>query len=279
MLLERIVIGVDLTEPSIRAATWVARKFAPDAHIVLLHCLNPLLVKRGAAAERQVAERRLTDLASKIGRVRSSFRIRIGDPARCLADLAAELDADLIAVGSHENHPDRLPALGSTAERLVRCSPVPVLLCSGARSSAPRSVLLPLDSVEVTTELADWTDALAERFDAELALVHIESSARDAHLTSSAISGDRPRASTIPWSRIARTRPPHRVFVDAVLGDRADAVLAESKRFGTDLVLLQASEGDDTIGPANSVTRVLRGSDCPVLVIPSVDNSLLMPTR
>ena len=279
MQLDRVVIGVDLTEPSIHAAKWVARQFSPDATIVLLHCLNPLLVERRAADEREVAERTLADLARKIGTRRSSFRIRIGDPARCLADLAAELDADLIAVGSHEEHPDRLPALGSTAERLVRCSPVPVLLCSGAHSGAPRSVLLPLDSVEVTTELADWTGALAERFDAQLALVHVESSARDTHLTSPSVSGPGARVSTTPWSRVARARPAHRVFVDAVVGDRADAVLAESKRFGTELVLLQAPDDDDTAGPANPVSRVLRSSECPVLVIPSVDNSRLMPTR
>ena len=54
----------------------------------------------------------------------------------CAQACTADVDADLIAVGTHEEHPDRLPALGTTAERLVRCSPVPVLLCSASPTGA-----------------------------------------------------------------------------------------------------------------------------------------------
>jgi nucleotide-binding universal stress UspA family protein len=271
MQLARVVIGVDLTEASNRAARWVANRFAPDAEMVLLHCLDPMLLQRQSAEARDAADVMLRELAHDVGRKRSSYRIRIGDPARCLADLAAEVDADLVAVGAHEEHPSRLPALGTTAERLVRCSPVPVLLCATTPAGAPRSVLLPLESVDVNTELADWTGALAERFDAQLTLVHVEPTDRERRLTSSG-------ARTTPWSRVARQRPPHRVFVDAVLGDSAEAVLAESKRFGTELVLLQAPEDSDTQRD-NPTSRVLREAECPVLVVPSADNIRLMDTR
>ena len=279
MQLDRVVIGVDLTNPSTRAAQWVARKFAADAEIVLLHCLNPMLVERRVPDARAAAERALAALSSEIGRKRSSFRIRVGDPARSLADLAAEVDADLIAVGSHEEHPDRLPTLGSTAERLVRCSPVPVLLCSAAPMGTPRSVLLPLDSVDVATELAEWTGELAQRFDAQLALVHVESTNEDDHLTSPRAPNRVFGMPTTPWTRVARERPAHRVFVDAVLGNQADVILFESKRFGSDLVLLQAPENSETPDRVDPVTRVLRRAECPVLVIPSVENTRLMPTR
>ena len=85
MQLERIVIGVDLTEASTRAATWVANRFAPDAEIVLLHCLNPLLLHRQSTEARDAADSVLRTLAGDVGAKRSSYRIRIGDPARCLA--------------------------------------------------------------------------------------------------------------------------------------------------------------------------------------------------
>jgi hypothetical protein len=88
----------------------------------------------------------------------------------------------------------------------------------------------------------------------------------------------RPATSTTPWSRVARQRPSNRVFVDAVLGDSAQAVLTESKRFGTELVLLQAPDGDaDT--QRDPTSRVLREAACPVLVVPSADNVRLMDTR
>jgi len=274
MQLKRIVIGVDLTNPSTDAAKWVANAFAPEAELVLLHCLNPLLVERRVPDVRARAESSLDELRLMVGMQRSSYRIRIGDPARCLADLAGEVDADLIAVGAHEEHPDRLPALGSTAERLVRCSPVPVLLCSATPSGAPRSVLLPVDSVDVTTELATWTGSLAEQFGARLALVHIEGT-RDRDLPSG-VAHERPAVSTTTWSRVARELPPHRVFVDAVLGERADAVLSEARRFHTELVLLQAPDDRQA---DEATDRVLRESECPVLVIPSADNARLMDTR
>ena len=277
MQLARIVIGIDLTDASIRAAKWVAGRFAPDAEVVLLHCLNPLLLQRQSTEARNAADKTLRELIRDIGSKRSSYRIRIGDAARCLADLAAEVDADLIAVGAHEEHPDRLPTLGTTAERLVRCSPVPVLLCATTPAGAPRSVLLPLESVEVTTELADWTGALAERFDAQLTLVHVEPPDHERSLTSSGAVRGRPFRSTTPWSRVARQRPSHRVFVDAVLGNSADAVLSESKRFGTELVLLQAPDDADT--REDSTSRVLREAACPILVVPSADNIRLVDTR
>lgn len=274
MQLARVVVGVDLTEASTRAARWVASRFAPDAEMVFLHCLDPMLLQRQRAEARNAADTMLRELARDAGSKRSSYRIRIGDPARCLADLAAEMDADLIAVGAHEEHPNRIPALGTTAERLVRCSPVPVLLCATTPAGAPRSVLLPLESVDVNTELADWTGALAERFDAQLTLVHVEPTDRARRLT----SGGLRFARTTPWSRVARQRPPHRVFVDAVIGDSAEAVLAESKRFGTELVLLQAPEEVDNARD-NPTSRVLREAACPVLVVPSADNSRMVDTR
>jgi nucleotide-binding universal stress UspA family protein len=279
MQLARIVIGVDTTTASTRAAKWVAKRFAPDAEMVLLHCLNPMLLQRQSTEARNAADTTLRDLIQEIGAKRSSYRIRIGDPARCLADLAAEVDADLIAVGAHEEHPDRLPALGTTAERLVRCSPVPVLLCATTPAGAPRSVLLPLESVEVTNELADWTGALAERFDAQLTLIHVEPTDREHLLTSSGAVRRRPLTSTTPWSRVARQRPSDRVFVDAVLGDSAQAVLTESKRFGTELVLLQAPDGDADTNRDSPTSRVLREAACPVLVVPSADNLRLIGTR
>jgi nucleotide-binding universal stress UspA family protein len=81
-----------------------------------------------------------------------------------------------------------------------------------------------------------------------------------------------------PWSRVARDRPPHRVFVDAILGDRADAVLCEARRFHSDLVMLQAADGE-LVAPDGATDRVLRSAGCPVFVVPSRENAPLVSTR
>ena len=272
MRLDRLAIGVDLTNLSTRAALWVARVFAPEARIVLLHCVDPLLSDARAAGERRLAESALAELARRIGTHRSSYDVRVGDAARCLADLAAELDADLIAVGAHEEHPTREPGLGSTAQRLVRCSPVPVLLCTAPPSGTPRSVLLPLNSGRVTAGLADWTHDVTARFGARLALVHVEPRRASARLTARHATGARCEAPTRPWTDVARELPPERVFVDAMVGDNVEAVLAEARRFASDLVVLEAPDNDDA--PAvNPFDRVLLRSECPVLVIPPVEDA------
>lgn len=270
MQLERIVIGVDLTLPSTRAALWVAQEFAPDANFTMLHCLSSTLMDAALVNAKKEAEEMLGGLARKIGTCRCEYRVRIGDAARCLADLATEVDADLIAVGTHEAHPERRPALGTTAQRLVRCAPVPVLLCSSSPCGVPSSVLLPIDAVDIPSELAEWTGALTEMFDATLALVHVEEPEEKRRLTA-----QRPARAPVPmtpWSHVARDRPSHRVFVDAVLGDRADAVLGEARRFHSDLVMLQAAN-DEPAAPDGATDRVLRSAECPVLVIPSADNA------
>jgi nucleotide-binding universal stress UspA family protein len=204
MQLARIVIGVDLTKSSTEAALWAALRFAPEARVILLHCVSPLLPDERIAEEHARAEEYLGYLAKRIGVSRCTIAIRLGEPARTIAELAEEMDADLVAVGTHEDHPDREPSLGGTAERLVRCSAAPVLLCGEHRSRAPRSVLLPLDSADVSWSVAEWTGAIASRFDARVVLVHIEAP-HGIGSTKRAFLHMQPREeATTPWTRVAR---------------------------------------------------------------------------
>ena len=53
---------------------------------------------------------------------------RIGDPAKEVAQLAADLDADLVVAGTHGRKGVQRLVLGSVAERTVRLAPCPVLV-------------------------------------------------------------------------------------------------------------------------------------------------------
>lgn len=265
MQLARIVIGVDLTQASVRAAAWTAQTFAPEADVVLLHCISPLVSKRKLPIERQRAAGYLSYLAARIGPSRCSYHVDVGDPARRLADLAAQVDADLIAVGEHEDHPDREPQLGSTAERLVRCADVPVLLCADRRSGKPRSVLLPLESPDVGRSVAEWTEALAGWFHARVVLVHLQPP-KVASLTRNARVVERLTECTTPWTHVLQEVAAERVVVDAEAREESEAVLEESKRFESDLVVLPAPLAHD-VGEA-TMGRVLRSTECAVLIVP-----------
>ena len=272
MHIGRIVVGVSLTSASMEAGEWAARAFAPEAQVVLLHCLSPVLGDQRVVAERELPEARLALLQRRIGFQRCTFRICRGEPARCLGELAAELAADLVAVGVHEEDPEREPAVGSTAERLIRCSAVPVLLCTDKLAGAPRSILLPLRSGDVPTSLADWTSELADRFDARLAMVHVEAIHPDRSRRSS-LAGHRLERSTTPWTHVACALPEDRVLADAVFGEPAEVVLNEAHRFGTELVLLEApTDAESPRDVPSTVDRVLRRSDCAVLVVPPLES-------
>jgi len=162
--------------------------------------------------------------------------------------------------------------VGSTAERLIRCSAVPVLLCTDKLAGAPRSILLPLDSGDVPTSVADWTGELVGRFDARLALVHVESIHREPVTGKARAAGPRLETRTTPWTHVADDLPDDRVMVDAVLGEPADVVLNEAHRFGTELVLLAApTDSVSATDLPSTVDRVLRRSECAVLVVPPLE--------
>ena len=62
---------------------------------------------------------------------------RMNDPAHELAQLAADVDADLLVVGTHDWRGEPRPMLGSVAEAVTRLAPCPVLVVRRKAVPAP----------------------------------------------------------------------------------------------------------------------------------------------
>ena len=260
----RIVVGVDFGAPSVAAATWAVRYLAPGASVVLVHAAPP--ADAAAPAGGDDAATRLAALARSLG-VAATTVVRDGDPAVCLAEVAAEEGAELVVVGAHRDHPTPWDGLGTTAERLVRRSPVPVVVAAGALDGAPRLLLVPVAADDISERAYAWTRRLEQRFDPKVAVVHVQDAPPG---WPAAFGRDEapPPESAAPsrWRRLLADRPPGRVFTDAVAGDATSGILAEADRFRSGLIVVD----DRALAPARrpDADRLLRETARPLLVVP-----------
>lgn len=145
-MFRRILVPVDYSEHS-RASVQVALDLAKavGASVDIVHVLDrPVYVSDGVMVRRSGEDQRslsdlirenaenemgafLTGLALPDG-VTVTHRMCSGEPAPKLAEEAKTGGYDLIVVGTHGRAGVLHLLVGSTAERLIRLSPVPVLV-------------------------------------------------------------------------------------------------------------------------------------------------------
>ena len=290
--LERIVVGVDFGEASIAAATWAARSFAPGAQIVLVHSIHvpeppAFLAGLYPQTDRVIetaqtgAQQRLRDLGTSIATGLVWTEVRIGKPEVVLAAVAAEYGADLIVIGRRTVRPGIRDRLGSTPERVLRQSPIPLLLAAPQHEGAPRHLLAAIDGSVATESALGWTDHLVARYGATATLVHVvaplahlsEDTALAAPLVTDGTTAAE-RAATeqaTRWLEAQRRTMSSAARVDVAVrvGRAATQIVAEAKGGGLDLIVLGA-HGRGAIGRlvfGSVAEAVLREAPCSVLVV------------
>jgi len=140
--LKTIVVGTDFSVCSARALSYaVSLAASQNAKLHIVHVLSepvqPLdvvgalpYVDQGTRAEWQkTAEERLLNECRAAERrgIRSTCEVIWGRPSDALVDRAAEIKCSLVVIGTHGRSAFEQFLLGSTAERVVRRSTVPVL--------------------------------------------------------------------------------------------------------------------------------------------------------
>jgi nucleotide-binding universal stress UspA family protein len=145
MDLNSILVATDFSEGA-GAAFQMAKKLAksPGAKIVLLHVINQKLVERLAEYLRQEPDSFLPDLRERAQKQMSAFvdrwqtdglecesMVAVGLPFQQIAVIARDLAVDLVALGGYGRTSGARPLedlfFGSTAEKVVRLLPCPVL--------------------------------------------------------------------------------------------------------------------------------------------------------
>jgi nucleotide-binding universal stress UspA family protein len=139
--LKKILVPIDFSPMSKKAfqyALQIAERFGCE--IVLLHVVEPVRAIAGtplavdifAQPEEDMiaAEAELACLAATSRNRRHSFTsaVRTGHAPNEITKAAKELDVDLIMIATHGYTSWRHLCIGSTAERVVRTAPCPVLV-------------------------------------------------------------------------------------------------------------------------------------------------------
>jgi nucleotide-binding universal stress UspA family protein len=142
VVLKSIVVGTDFSICAARALAWaVSLAQSSGARVHLVHVLlEPVQALDVAAAlpypdgevrkdwedAARVKLDREMKAAEKRG-VATTAEIRWGRPSDTIVDAAARQKASLIVLGTHGRSALEKLLLGSTAERVLRLSPIPVL--------------------------------------------------------------------------------------------------------------------------------------------------------
>jgi nucleotide-binding universal stress UspA family protein len=136
--LKKILVPVDFSDCSdkaLRYAISFARQF--QAELFLLHVVETfypppeLIMAESAAVEQKSlaeAEKELSRWKRRTGKIPGQSVVCRGSPQREIVSLAEENNIDLIVLGTHGRSGMAHLLLGSTAERVARHAPCPVLI-------------------------------------------------------------------------------------------------------------------------------------------------------
>jgi nucleotide-binding universal stress UspA family protein len=141
----RIVVGVDLAETgehALREALRLAR-YLPNSELHVTYVIWTESGMHDATRLAQMADelpQRIEDLREHLKTACTApwvtascsqaavLHVRLGSPAQALVQVAVDVDADMIVVGTHDRAGLEKLMLGSVAEELTRIAPLPVIV-------------------------------------------------------------------------------------------------------------------------------------------------------
>lgn len=147
--MRRILVASDLSARADRAverAFELARRDA--APVTLLYVLDGDLPLAAAEPLKAAACSELAAIMSRLDpdqRIAVSVRVVAGQPDRAIIERAKADGSDLIVLGTHRNEASPFPIVGSTMERVVGESPLPVLVAKNRVSGPYRTALVATD--------------------------------------------------------------------------------------------------------------------------------------
>jgi nucleotide-binding universal stress UspA family protein len=294
MTFRKIVVGMDFSDAAISAAKWASQCFAPTADLVLAHAIvlphRPIFATDAMPSSDTIKDAAVDFATSRLDEVASSLsaksvrqEIRPGNPTDVIHRVVFDVGADLVVIGPHGMRPHTAGLLGSVADRIVRLSPVSVLVGTNPRQRVPKRILVGVDDSRMTPHVLAQVRSMADAFEAHVTLLHAWSDSVYSHVASMsyATAHDEQTAKreireeiTNEGQRwletLARTGlSSERVKVIVTHGNAGDETLAVADRLDPDLIVL-GRRGSGLVAAAllgSTLGTVVRQARCPVLVV------------
>ena len=188
----KILVPLDFSPASMEAldyAVWLAKQFHAAIHLVHVYPPDEASSVPGAAhllLQSAEAIERLNEELTGIHRKHvptfcpENCHIQSGRPYEEIVRLARKIDADVIALATRGHSGLKHLLLGSTAERVVRNAPCPVLVVrkrkqkskAASKSFAIRTILVPVDFSTCSLAGTEYAAFLAKSLHATLRLFH-----------------------------------------------------------------------------------------------------------
>jgi len=207
--------------------------------------------------------------------LRSDSRGLRGSPAAAIVAHAAELEADLIVVGSHGHTGIRHALIGSVAERIVREAGCSVLVVKGDRPLFEGLPLVLGEDLSPSTSIArDIATSLAETLDLPLHIVH----AIDAGIPylstleivlPTELVGNLYAEAKEQLESIARESPSVRIANEEISSEHpSDAICAAARKVDASLIVVgsHGRRGVERILLGSTAEKVVRHAPCSIFV-------------
>jgi nucleotide-binding universal stress UspA family protein len=288
--LRSILSPIDFSEESRQALRWAAALAVRfQSRLSVFSAVDQLLadaakirlgqdlrVETEAALREFVAE---TWTHGPQASLQPALETRIGDPAAAILDASAS--ADLIVIGTQGLGGLRKLLVGSTTERVLRQTRVPVLAVppsrdgrSGAEPGAIAHILAVTDFSEASTSAARMAADLAAAFSARLTLSHVVEALTVPpplqglvlESTDTRVAAVRPQLAALA-AQICGGQTCDQVVVVGQPADRIGSLAAE---LGVQVIAMGLAGAHGALGPrpGSIAYRVLSAAMIPVLVVP-----------
>lgn len=294
-LITRILLATDFSEGAVCAqnyAIYLASHWGATMEVLhVIEAPNRLSDEVEALATatqvRAEAAQRLTEVRDDLVQRGMSARVRLvlGNPAEHIGLAAKDKGAELIVLGVQGRTNVLRGLIGSTAERVVREGPCPVLAVPGLREEAGtpsaanrqveiRHILAPLDFSSPSLDAVEYAIQLANGLGAAVTLMHVlEPISYDLDCGLGVVEQEAQKRAH--WNKqLAELQTFVTSFglaadVEIAGGIASDAILASALRHRSDLIVMgtHGRRGLSVERFGSVADAVLRLATCPVLTV------------